>query len=415
MSKKSNQHSFALACLLVAAACVAGSAQTPRTEPGESLAATVAQLVALGGGNFLGVHTEDVTRENAGRFQLSGGPRGVGVSEIVEGGPAAKAGLQKNDVIVRFDSEQVTSAAKLRRLIAEAAPGQAVRLAVLRGGAEREFVVNLGRREGALDNLRLEPGQVWSFDGDQLKKQSEEWKKFGDEWKKQGDHWKQQGEEWKQHNEELRRMLEKMPRGNYAFSFAPGRRIGVTTTELTEQLAEHFGVPERRGVLVTSVAADSPAAKAGLKAGDVITEADGEKLEDAGELSRVINRKEEGDVTLTVVRDRSRRSLRVAPEKRERRELLPLDARPDGPAAGLFTLPRVETRDGRAILLNPGRRAPAPNVIVREPGRTWMLDERHIESLVAPRVNIRSLVAPRLKGAPRLVAPARPRGRTIIL
>ena len=80
------------------------------------------------------------------------------------------------------------------------------------------------------------------------------------------------------------------------FSFGNNRRIGLTTQPLTKQLADYFGVTDGKGVLVTSVAEDGPAAKAGVKAGDVITAIDGEKIEGAGDLSRGINKQKDGDV-----------------------------------------------------------------------------------------------------------------------
>src|SRR5207237_3079330 len=63
-------------------------------------------------------------------------------------------------------------------------------------------------------------------------------------------------------------------RFNFNFDFdlpelGSGRRLGVSVLELTDQLASYFGV--RRGVLVTAVTEGSPASRAGLKAGDVIT------------------------------------------------------------------------------------------------------------------------------------------------
>ena len=98
------------------------------------------------------------------------------------------------------------------------------------------------------------------------------------------------------------------------FAFGNNRRIGVSTTQLTKQLAEFFGVADGKGVLVTSVGNDSPAAKAGIKAGDVITAVDGEKIEDAGDLTRALGKKNEGDVTLTIVRDKHQRSITVTPK-----------------------------------------------------------------------------------------------------
>ena len=97
------------------------------------------------------------------------------------------------------------------------------------------------------------------------------------------------------------------------FSLGAHRRIGVTTMELTKQLADYFGIADGKGVLVTSVADDSPAAKAGLKAGDVITAVDGEKVDGSGDLSRAINKRKDGSVTLTVVHNRNQRTVTVTP------------------------------------------------------------------------------------------------------
>lgn len=99
------------------------------------------------------------------------------------------------------------------------------------------------------------------------------------------------------------------------FAFGNHRRIGVSTMQLTKQLADYFGIGDGKGVLVTSVADDSPAAKAGLKAGDVITSIDGEKVEGAGDLARGINKKKEGDVTLTVIRNKNQRTITVTPKE----------------------------------------------------------------------------------------------------
>jgi PDZ domain-containing secreted protein len=89
----------------------------------------------------------------------------------------------------------------------------------------------------------------------------------------------------------------------------------VGTVELTKQLADFFGVAGGKGVLVTAVTDDGPAAKAGLRAGDVITAVDGEAIDSPGDISRVINRKKEGDVTLTVFRNKSQQTIRVTPRE----------------------------------------------------------------------------------------------------
>src|SRR4029453_2969283 len=60
----------------------------------------------LDGGSFLGVYAEDIDREKMGRYGLRE-PRGVGITKVVTGSPAEKAGLRKDDVILRFDNENV--------------------------------------------------------------------------------------------------------------------------------------------------------------------------------------------------------------------------------------------------------------------------------------------------------------------
>jgi serine protease Do len=345
-----------LLCALAAAAGCASVvfAQTATTivRPARQDETARALSMAFGGNdNYLGVYTEPVTRENMSRFNLSGEPRGVAVARVAENSPAAKAGLQKDDVILRFDGEQVTSAQKLSRLINESAPEHTARLSISRGGSERELSVTLGKREmlGGTEALKFENGEVFRLEGDQWKKQTEE------EARQQREEWQKRAEEWRKQTEVLRQQLEKMPRaGGFAVAGGAGRRIGVTTTQLTDQLADYFGVSRGGGgVLVTSVTENSPAAKAGLKAGDVITEADGEKIENAAGLSRAISRKQEGDVTLTVTRERSRRTFRVTPEKSQAPQTW---AVPEGlfAAPAITAPPRVELR--APVALTPGTR-----------------------------------------------------------
>src|SRR5438128_7218686 len=98
-------------------------------------------------GTFLGVHVEDISKENMSSYGL-GDVRGVGVTEVVKDSPAEKAGLRKGDVILRFDGEAVTSVRKLNRLVNESSPDQAVRVTISRGGSEQEVAATLGARKG---------------------------------------------------------------------------------------------------------------------------------------------------------------------------------------------------------------------------------------------------------------------------
>ncbi len=98
-----------------------------------------------GDGGYLGVQTADVTKDNFGKYGLSE-VRGVAVEKVLENSPAAEAGLQNGDVIVRFNNEEITSVRKLTRLISEVAPDHQVRLTVLRNGRENELSATLGKR-----------------------------------------------------------------------------------------------------------------------------------------------------------------------------------------------------------------------------------------------------------------------------
>lgn len=239
------------------------------------------------GGGFLGVYGEDINRENMSRYHLNEA-RGVGVTQIVADSPAAKAGLRKDDVILRIDGENVTSVRKLNRLVSEIAPDHNVRITISRNGSEQEISATMGKRKDlttARDLFKEQP-KVWKWEGPLV-------------------------------------TPDKMPNfpnfndnnGDLAIVLGNSRRIGVSTMELSNQLADYFGITEGRGVLVTSVSDDGPAAKSGVKAGDVITAVDGEAVDSPGDIARLINRKKDGDVTVTIVRNKSRQTIRVTPRQ----------------------------------------------------------------------------------------------------
>src|SRR5436190_2568742 len=98
------------------------------------------------GGAYLGVSTEDVSKENMARYGMRD-VRGVGVTQVMKDSPAEKAGLRKDDVILRFDAESVTSVRKLTRLVSESSADQTVRLTISRGGAEQEVSVTLSKHD----------------------------------------------------------------------------------------------------------------------------------------------------------------------------------------------------------------------------------------------------------------------------
>jgi len=239
------------------------------------------------GGGFLGVYGEDITNENITKYHLSQA-RGVGITQVVADSPAQKAGLRKDDVILRIDGENVTSVRKLNRLVSEIAPDHSVRITISRNGSEQEISATMGKRKDlttARDLFKEQP-KVWKWEGPRVS--PDNFPNFPN---------------FKDNN------------GDLAIVLGNSRRIGVSTMELSKQLADYFGIADGRGVLVTSVSEDGPAAKSGVKAGDVITAVDGEAVDSPGDVARMINRKKDGDVTLTIVRNKSQQTIRVTPRQ----------------------------------------------------------------------------------------------------
>ncbi len=279
--------------LISAAVGVVANAQQTPTAPKEPVEKRSQRMVLTAPfqRSYMGVQAQEITKENFSKYGLLT-VRGVGVEKVVENSPAALAGLQTNDVIVRFEGEEVTSVLKLTRLISEVAPDHTAKVTVLRGGTEREINVTLGKSELPQfqnGNFRFEdlptlPG-IPDFPRTPLP-QMREFPPTAD--------------------------------GNESNVFiwrgGANRQIGVSTAPLTKQLGDYFGIAEGKGLLINNVRENSPAAKAGLKAGDVIVEIEGKEVKGMTDLIRVLNEKKEGDVSLTIIRDRNRQTVRVTPE-----------------------------------------------------------------------------------------------------
>ena len=278
---------YSAVCLLGAAA-ISISAQTqPSPRAGEVQIERGIFMPNQESGGYLGVEPKDVTKDNFASFGLPD-VKGVAIERVFENSPAAKAGLQKGDVIVRFGGDMVSSSRKLQRLVGEVAPDHSVDLTVVRGGKEINLKVTVGKREG-----------VAVFDGDFGPMSPGEGRTF----------------EFRVPRIEG---LPRAPEGNVErrVTVRTGERrvIGVGVAPLTEQLGSFFGINDGKGLLVNEVRENSPAAKAGIKAGDVIVQADGAAVSENEQLVDALNAKKEGEVTLTLVRGKKRETVKVAPE-----------------------------------------------------------------------------------------------------
>ena len=247
----------------------------PPEAPEVAIGSLESQLLAADGVARLGVTLKDVTADEARDLKLPG-EYGALVESVEADSPAAKAGLQKGDVIVEFAGERVRSEAQLRRLIRETPAGRTVSLQVIRDGQARAFNAKLQSRTNhfniQIPEIHIPPINPQLFDY----------------------------------------------RG-FNFQFGAGRpSLGISGDELTTQLASYFGVKQGKGVLVREVVVGSAAEKAGLKAGDVIVAVDGKSVATVTELRQALEikpSKEERKVNLTVVRDRHEQTVPVELER----------------------------------------------------------------------------------------------------
>ncbi len=98
--------------------------------------------------------------------------------------------------------------------------------------------------------------------------------------------------------------------------------LGVQMIDLTAELREHFRVPKDSGVLVAKVVPDSPAVKAGIRVGDIITSIDGNRVESPGDVTRAVRDKKKGDsVRIGYSRDGANATATATVAERERKEI----------------------------------------------------------------------------------------------
>jgi len=226
---------------------------------------------------WLGITTQSVNKDLSEAFDL-GIDYGALINEVFEDSPAEKAKLFEEDVIVSFNGEKVSDVDDLLDLLDEAKAGDEVELVIFRDGDKKNIKVTVDEHP--------KKSYQYALKDDQKKKiKNGYFYGFNDE-----------------DEDGARRVFNS---GDKTRGY-----LGVNLIDLSDQLGEYFGVSEDEGVLITSVEKDSPAEKAGIKAGDVIITADNEKIEGSGDLSEIIRDHEKGDnITLVVLRNGHRQEI----------------------------------------------------------------------------------------------------------
>ena len=256
-------------------------------------------MVLDGRGAQLGVMVSDPSTRQSPQADSGSLRAGVVVDEVSPDSPAERAGIQVGDIIVEFDGERVRSARQFTRLVQETPDGRAVKIAVMRNGQKQ-----------VLDATPEAGRMTWNFgiDSDRLKEEIErglrEYPRAFPVEPPQFD--------FRYDDRGPRRFEYRLP--EMVMPYMAGRaRLGVSVQSLTPELEEYFGA-KNGGVLVSSVAPDSAAAKAGVKAGDVITTINGRGVNDTGDLMQEL-RELSGEVTIGVIRDRKEMTLKATLEQ----------------------------------------------------------------------------------------------------
>lgn len=224
----------------------------------------------------------EITAERAKALKLKE-ERGVEITTVQENSPASKAGLKVGDVVLEYNGERVEGTAQFMRVVRETPPDRQVRLVVSRDGANQTLTATIERRRTVPSGVVPVPG----IDKEALKRDMERLQ------------------------ENLREL--RVPDVPHAFMSWQSGMLGVEAESLTPQLAEFFGVKD--GVLVRSVMKDSAADKAGIKAGDVITKVDNDKVTTPRDISSAIRSlREKKTFPVTVVRNRKETTISVTLE-----------------------------------------------------------------------------------------------------
>jgi serine protease Do len=235
---------------------------------------------------WLGIEISEVNSDKAKELKLSE-TRGVVVGSVEPDSPAAKAGLKENDVILSYEGQNVEGTLQFRRLVRETPPGRSIPLSVSRDGSVQTMTIEVGERDGGSGDKDSAP-RVYKFKVPNVQE-------F------------------------------KMPDFDFNPVIAPESMdfhtplLGIGAEDLSGQLGDYFGVPSGEGILVREVRSGTPAEKAGLKAGDVITKVDGQAVKSTRDLRAQLREKiDQKTVTLSVMRKGSEISVPVAIEKPRR-------------------------------------------------------------------------------------------------
>ena len=231
------------------------------------------------GGSWLGVETQEVTSEKAKELKLSA-ERGVVIGKILDDSPAAKAGLKEGDVITEINGQRVEGTLQFRRIIRETPPGRTLQMTIWRDGRSQTVNATLGKMQENRKHWMNAMPQVFNFRMPEIPDVASIPGIPSIEW----------------------------DNGNLLMNRP---RLGIDAEDVSGQLGSYFGVPDGEGILVRDVNPGSAAEKAGVKAGDIITSLNGERIHGLSELRSKLSGADGKTAKLGVLRNKSALTLDV--------------------------------------------------------------------------------------------------------
>jgi serine protease Do len=248
------------------------------------------QIFMGSGGGWLGVGVSEVSADKMKTLRLPE-ERGALLGKIVPDSPAAKAGLKENDVVLEINGQRIEGTEQFRRMIHEIPAGRTANLTVWRDGRSQNIKVTVGKHDAGNMRVFADGPKSFAFKMPPMPAMPD---------------------------------LSGLEHLRSFSMISPGRPLlGIDAETLEGDFGNYFGAPNGEGVLVRGVFASSPAAKAGLKAGDVITSLNGERVRSSSELrEKLLTNREGKSIKLGVLRNKSELTLSVElPQQKEEEEL----------------------------------------------------------------------------------------------
>jgi hypothetical protein len=247
------------------------------------------QMFMGSGGGWLGVGVSEVSADKVKALKLPE-ERGALLGKIVPDSPAAKAGLKEKDVVLEINGQRIEGTEQFRRVIREIPAGRTANLTVWRDGRTQNIKVTVGKQEA--DNMKMFVDGPKSF-------------------------------AFKMPGMPVMPDLSGLEHLRTFSMVSPGRPLlGIDAENLEGDFGNYFGAPDGEGVLVRGVFANSAAAKAGLKVGDVITSLNGQRIHNSSELrEKLLTSREGKSIKLGVLRNKSELTLSVElPQQKDEEE-----------------------------------------------------------------------------------------------